>query len=66
MNVLQNNKKSGELKNLALAYASTGNFIKYIETGDDKFLNDVHPRKGMRKGTEYYALGEGWEEKRKK
>jgi hypothetical protein len=47
----------------AQAYASVGNFNRYVDTGDTKYLNDVHPRKGMKKCTEYYALGEGWEER---
>jgi hypothetical protein len=51
-------------KKRAVAYASVTNFNKYVDTGNNKYLNDVHPRKGMVKGTEYYALGEGWEEKR--
>lgn len=58
--------KSTTRKRRATAYASPFNFAQYIETGDSKYLNDVHPGKGMKKGTEYYALGEGWEEKRTK
>jgi len=54
------------LKRRAMAYASIGNYKKYIDTGNEKFLNDVHPQKGMKKGTKYFALGEGWEERRVK
>lgn len=63
---LENEKKNVAKKMRARAYASVGNFNKYVDTGDNKYLNDVHPRKGMKKGTEYYAMGEGWEDKRKK
>lgn len=59
-----NNKNLGQGKKRAGAYMSIANFNKYVETGDNKYLNDVHPRKGMKKGTKYYALGEGWEEER--
>jgi hypothetical protein len=61
---LKSKKKSVVKKMRATAYASIGNFDKYVDTGDNKYLNDVHPRRGMKKGTEYYALAEGWEEKR--
>lgn len=52
------------IKRKAIAYASLANYQKYIETGNDKYLNDIHPKKNMKKGTVYFALGEGWEERR--
>ena len=45
------------------AFASEENFLKYEDTGDSKYLNDVQPQK-LKVGSIFYALGEGWEEKR--
>ena len=46
-------------KKKASTYASESNFKKYQESGDSKFLSKKKPK------GEHYALGEGWEEKRK-
>lgn len=47
----------------ATAFASEGNYFKYTDTGDSKYLNDIKPL-NLKVGSIFYALGEGWEEKR--